>query len=213
MVASRDARLVIKLLVFSALFFVISAARLNGKRKQTRMGYEFVDMSRVPDCYSMPKKQQICPTTLINYQVIDYDSGLKIVKTALTSVELTVNLLDFFPGANITCRKSLREYACSNMFAICHKDPTHGFTVKYDFNRTEKACDAVQANCPQAVQRNTIFNCTNIMRDPREFKTCVTLPKVPGDLCRSKTNGYKVTYNTTHSRNTHFRVVCVVSSV
>ena len=184
MEASRDIRLVIKLLVFSSLFYISESS--NG------LGYQFLNVSRVPHCFSLPSNDE-CPTTLINYKIPDLDNSLVPTNHMLTIVNTTLNSLQFFSNVNATCRQAVREYTCSNTLPICRTDPTTpwGVAINFDVNRTKRACAAAKASCPKDVIAASILNCGNIMDNLMELMTCAPLPDVPGDVC-AKTN-YKVT--------------------
>lgn len=187
MEASRGFCLVIKLLVFSSQFYTTHSACSNG------LGYQFLNMSRMPYCFSLPNNNQ-CPTTSINYKIPDFENGGVSTNYLLTNVNVTLNMLHFFPNVNDTCRQAVREYACSRTFPICREDQTKpwGITINYDVNRTRRACVAANASCSKKVVEATILNCLNIIHNPMEFMSCAPLPDVPGDLC-AKTN-YKVTH-------------------
>ena len=184
MEANRDIHLVIKLLIFSSLFSTSAGSNV--------LGYQFLNVSRMPYCFSLPNNDQ-CPTTLINYKIPDLDSSLVSTDHLLTIVNTTLNSLQFFLNVNATCRQAVQEYACSNTLPICRTDPNTpwGIAINFDVNRTKRACAAAKASCPKDVIAASILNCVNIMDNPMELMTCAPLPAVPGDAC-ANTN-YKVT--------------------
>lgn len=170
----------VKLLAFSLLFG--AASGVNDE------GYLFLNLSQIPHCAALPANK-LCS---LRYKTVEFDGPTQVVQVDLTIVNVTLASLDFFPGVTSTCRESVRDYVCSNVFPICNGQGKT-LTVRYNVSRTEQACARAIATCPSSAQLVTVYNCTNIIRNPMDFTRCVPLPDVGEDIC-PETN-YKVPYN------------------
>ena len=152
-------------------------------------GYLFINTSQTPFCYDLTPNE-ICPSNLVNYQILGYDrTTQEIAKVELESVKLVVQTLDFFVVSD-ACRESVREYSCSNTFAVCTPDSKYGVNLKYNYQKTKAACARVQSNCPKIAADAIVYNCSLIQKDVAGYISCAELPEVPGDVCPKSSYTY-----------------------
>jgi hypothetical protein len=148
----------------------------------TAPGYLFLNGSQTPFCYDL-SPNEICPSNLVNYQILGFNGTTQqIAKVELLTVKLTLEGLDVYFQVSQACRENVREYYCSNQFAVCTPDK-HGVNVRYNYEKTKAACARIQSTCPKIVTEHVAFNCTLIQKDVTGYVTCAKLPEVPGDVC------------------------------
>jgi hypothetical protein len=169
---------IVNLVVLSSLLIVCASSLPT-----TAPGYLFINASQTPFCYDL-SPNEICPSNLVNYQILGFNrTTQQIAKAELQAVKLNLQSLDAFFQVSQACRENVREYSCSNTFAVCTPDSKYGVNVRYDYERTKAACARIQSTCPSSVTEILIVNCTLIQKDVTGYATCAELPEVPGDVC------------------------------
>ena len=175
----------VKLIVFLTLL-VCGTSHAN---QAPGLGYLFVNGSQPAYCYDL-SPNKVCPPNLVNYKIVGFNRATEVVaKFELQTVNLALELLDFFHVSQ-ACRDSVRLYSCSNNFAVCTPDSKYGVNLRYNYLRTKVACESIKSNCPAIVFDGVTFNCSLIQKDVSGYTYCDELPEVQGDVC-SKSN-YKV---------------------
>ena len=163
-------------------FFSLLACAASLPRTAPGLGYLFVNGSQKPFCYDLTPNE-VCPSSLVNYKILGYNrTTQQIAKIELAGVKSMLQALDFFQASQ-ACRDVVREYSCSNTFAVCKPDSKYGVNLKYNYEKTKAACARIQSICPKTVAEAVVFNCTLIQKDVTGYTYCTKLPEVPGDVC------------------------------
>lgn len=165
------------------LSLMACASACSPCRPNKRMGYLFINGSQPAFCRDLPTNE-LCPPNLVNYPTLSINGSTEqIINVELQYVKLTFDSLAFFQ-VSTECREVIREYSCSNTFAVCTTTETeYGVDVTYNFKKTEEACARSRSVCPVIVTEKVLYNCSLIQRDATGYADCSRLPEVPGDVC------------------------------
>lgn len=165
-----------------AVFFSLLVCAASRPSEAPGLGYLFVNGSQTPFCYDL-YQNDICPPNLVNYKILGYNrSTEQVAKMELQVVKFSLQGLEFFQVSQ-ACRDNIREYSCSNMFAVCTPDSKHGINLKYNYEKTKAACGRIRSICPKIVTEMVVYNCSLIQKDVSGYTHCAKLPEVPGDVC------------------------------